>query len=244
MENSRLEFDISNDTFTEIETWLNEEYIETGEGFFKNFDAIEYSFSQKRIAVLIIDNKPIGFVTWNLGYKFSTTIEILAIKPSCRDKNLGDYLVNEILAHFKQRGILVVDLQCSPYESMGFWKKMGFTHYPSHPDFSDMVRYAQLYKLLLNDSDSVNKENSVEFIELYDDLNHEVPIKKWSPSFKGNSRILVHPIIHPISLYWKVKWIHNGKVLKFDEPKYFPNDGYKYGTMLIITELPALSKFI
>ncbi|MCX2679390.1 GNAT family N-acetyltransferase [Galbibacter sp. EGI 63066] len=104
-----------------IERWLIDEKDTTNQGFYCNWNIILQAFAEKRMSV-ITDNNAIGFVVYQM-YDFMAVIDIIEIKPSEREKGFAKKLIKETLRFFKSKGVLVVQLFCSPENSEPFWKK-------------------------------------------------------------------------------------------------------------------------
>ena len=112
-----------------IKNWLIEEWNKTNSGFYCHWNIIEDKFAKNNISVITENDFAIGFVVYRI-YEFQAVIDITEIKPTEREKGIARKLISETLDYFKQKGVLVCELFCSPENSEPFWKRIGFENFP------------------------------------------------------------------------------------------------------------------
>jgi predicted GNAT family acetyltransferase len=206
----------------EIKKWLIEEYRNSNEGFYSNWEDIDHAFNEKEIFTFNYTNYPIGFVTWK-ACDICININIFEIKPSHRKKGIGKLFVTEISNYFKKENYKVLELFCEPEESEVFWKKMSFIKSPDlgHPDPS--LSYFKPLILVQNANNvNINPGNS---IELWDtrprNAKQTSPKWIWNNDYVDKISRLSLPIIQRCHKDWNLRWTKNGKIIKEDEVQYF-----------------------
>ncbi len=110
------------ENLAQIELWLKNERLETGEGFYCNWSIIEAAYKKDELIVLTIDNQAVGFLT-HTDYK----IDILEIHPNHRKMGYGEALAQWAIDDHYSKNNSVIEIECKPEASIPFWQKMGFT---------------------------------------------------------------------------------------------------------------------
>jgi len=226
----------------EIEKWLIAERKKSGDGFYCNWDTIKSSHSRNELVTISLNNKTIGFATWQLTTERTARIEIMEVKPTHRHKGIGKKLTTKLLNYLTDKNICVVDLQCSPETSEPVWKKLGFIEFPDPPENynfnSDDSK--QLYIILTENLQTSSVQHTDETIELWNDepyrTNNTLPTYTWNLEFVPGTRKLAKPIIYPGHYEWRLRWKINGKTIKDDKVKRFVTE-IDFGTFIIIDEL-------
>lgn len=227
----------------EIEKWLIAERQKTGEGFNCNWNNIASSFKNNELSTISINNKTIGFAAWSLTTDRIARIEIAEVKPTQRKKGIGKELINQLLNYLKDKGVCVVDLQCSPDSSEPVWKHLGFVEFPDRPDNDHFSSEGNkmLYIILTEHLQTSSVQCANETIELWNDepcmINKTTPpTYSWNIEFINGTRKLSKPIIHPGHHEWRLRWSINGKTNKDDKVKRFKTIIH-VGSFIIIEEL-------
>lgn len=119
----------------EIKQWLDDEGRGSSSGFHHNWNVIEESYQQRRVTVLALNGRPIGFYTDGI---FAP--DIFEIHPAHRKQGLGTKLGRHMLAAWRRRAS-VLEIQCAPAESLTFWRRFGFIEYDkySHGTFAYLI---------------------------------------------------------------------------------------------------------
>ncbi len=227
----------------EIEKWLIAERQKTGDGFYCNWNIIKSSFDKNELATISFNNNTIGFATWRLLTDKTARIEITEVKPTHRKKGIGKKLTTQLLNFLKNKGICVVDLQCSPDTSEPVWKRLGFAEFPDPPENYNFNSddNKKLYSILTEHLQTSSVQSADETIELWNDEPYTTnentpPTYIWNLEFIDRTRKLSKPIIHPAHYEWRLRWRINGKTIKDDKVKRF-NTEIDFGTFIIIDEL-------
>jgi len=222
----KVEFRPSSTQLARIKAWLMEENNVLGEGFFCNWEVIQDSFDNKRICVLVLEKKEIGFITWFDRDKVNT-IQITEIRSEFRRLGYGRYLVDALTERLAKRGSLVLELYCQPAKSEKAWKKLGFREYPKVEGFEAYNEKdgKHLYKILVPFLKPTKSKKDVVTIELWDVEPHQInkvsPLWKWHPKLKPGTRHLDKPIIFPSKRDWNIRWSENGTIIREEKVKYF-----------------------
>lgn len=241
-ENVSFSFNPTHRHLNEIGLWLKEEELSLGEGFFCNWNAIQSSFENNRMLVLMIRDIPLGFVTW-YEYDHTAEIQITEINPSLRGQGYGKIMLNVLSEYFLESDILVIKLSCQPPSSEGIWKKMGFVEFPQAETFKryNIENDKHLYKILVKTiSIPSTDQRGDETIELWDTepifCKDKKPNWIWSIKYFESSSRLTCPIIHVGHKDWKIRWERGGKILAEGKVKYFKQD-ISFGDFIIIKEI-------
>jgi len=222
---------------SQIKKWLTEELNETGTGFLKHWNIIKKRFDSNELIVLTEDDFAIGFLVYSIN-EVIIEIDIAELKPNCRNKGLGRKLIDDALSEFKNNGMMICELFCSPENSEPIWKSLGFENFPEFPH-DNRIR---LFKLLIPTLKNSEPNEMSERIELWNMEPHLAernnPEWTWNLSFKENSRELTNPIIHPTHYDWQLSW-KNGNETKFkNKVKKYYSDRIEFGSFIVIQTLP------
>lgn len=241
--NYQVTFSPTDKQVGEIEKWLIAERQKTGDGFYCNWNIIKSSFDKNELATISLNNKTIGFATWRLYTDKTARIEITEVKPTYRKKGIGKKLTTHLLNFLKNKGVCVVDLQCSPDTSERVWKRLGFVEFPEPPENYNFNSNdnKKLYSILTEHLQTASVQSADETIELWNDEPYTTdentpPTYIWNIEFIDGTRKLSKPIIHPAYYEWRLRWRINGKTIKDDKVKRFKTE-IDFGTFIIIDEL-------
>lgn len=112
--------------------WLKAEEIESGEGFFCNWDVIANSVSQDKLYIVDLDSRAVALlVKWQFSSSFG--IDILTVEPRYRGKGIGSHLAASLIDEAKNENAEKISIQCMPTSSEAFWKSLGFIEDPEKP---------------------------------------------------------------------------------------------------------------
>lgn len=240
----KISFKPTKKQFSEIQDWLLEESISTGEGFYCNLNQISSSFKEKQLAVISLNQQTIGFASWRVTSKLTARIEIVEINRFFRKKGFGRQLMSALFQRFIENNIVVTDLQCSPSNSEPIWRQFGFIDFPNHNDTWN-VGNKKLFKILVPSLPTIERNSESETIELWDDEPYCTQKKqstwKWELVFKRGTGELQKPIIIPCHHDWRIRWRNQDRIVKEDKVKYFSKEDIEFGTFLIISKLPKES---
>lgn len=227
----------------QITRWLQEEREISGCGFYCNLTVIKKAFADKEVVCVTAKNEAIAFAVFT-RHKYTATIEIAEVCPSYRGSGVGKFLIEGCLQALAKRDVRVVDLECEPKKSEGFWQHMGFCRIPDEVD-ENYSMFNKPIKMFcptgqIQREQSTN-DTSESLIELFDCKTWECEGRepRWSwPIFTINETELDKPIIHPANREWCVRWRNKDRIVKEDKVKHFCNDTHKWGSYLILTYLP------
>lgn len=227
----------------EIEKWLIAEQQKTGDGFYCNWSVIKSSFDKNELVTISSNDKTIGFATWRLTTNKTARIEVMEVRPTDRKKGIGKILVTQLLNFLRDKGVHVVDLQCSPNTSEPVWKRLGFVEFPDSPEKYNFKSgdNKKLYSILTEHLQKSNIQYANETIELWNDEpymtnDNAPPTYVWNVEFIEGTRKLLKPIIHPAHYEWRLRWRINGKIIKDGKIKRFKTE-IDFETFIIIDEL-------
>jgi GNAT superfamily N-acetyltransferase len=239
----QVTFSPTDNQVSEIEKWLIAERQKTGDGFYCNWNIIKSSFDNGELATISLNSKAIGFATWRLTTDKTARIEIAEVKPTHRKKGIGKILMTQLLNFLTDKGVCVVDLQCSPDTSEPVWKRLGFVEFPDSPENYNFNSgdNKKLYKILTEHLKTSSVQRSDETIELWNNEPYTTndktpPTYLWNVEFIDETRKLSQPIIHPAHYEWRLLWRVNGNTIKDDKIKRFKPE-IDFGTFIIIDEL-------
>jgi len=106
---------------SQIERWLRAEYEVEHEGFYCNWRIIAEALDEGFLTVLMVGEDPVAF----LAEEASGPL-ILDVRIDQRAKGFGRLLAQHMIDSWRERGVNVLDIECAPQSSFGFWRKMGF----------------------------------------------------------------------------------------------------------------------
>ena len=246
MQNVKVSFEPTTDQMATIKEWLFiEDEKKKFDGFYCNWNSIEYSWERNEIAIILNNEVPIGFITWWLSDKVAK-IQIAEIKPGFRKKGYGRLLTETTLNRLKGHGIMVSYLHCQPAKSENTWTKIGFSRFPDVPSFKHYNNGEEgrhLYRILVPHLEINELVKTDEQIQLWSVERYEAdkyaPQWEWQLSFDKGSRRLVKPIIFPANCKWNIRWVRNNETIKSDEIKYFSKQEIAFNNFVIIEEMAA-----
>lgn len=225
----------------QIEIWLKIELHREGEGFYNNWKSICKAFDNSRVAILLLENTAIGFVTWSYDSDFTASIDIISIKSSERRKGYGNELVICLLEKFKESGYLCVDVECISPVSENFARQLDFIDFPKEVAQQHFDRdYIALYKTLTQTLPVALCTNSINTIDIWDDEPHAAkskpPTWTWNIIIDNNAKLSL-PIIHPICRDWQIRWTNEAGTSKTEKIKRFADERI-FGKFIILDTLP------
>lgn len=241
----QVSFRPKQEEFAEVENWLRLEEHETEDGFYCNLHLLRNSFTKGEMVVATLKEKAVGFLTWHQNSEFGAYINIAEIRPDLRGHGLGRKLVSAGFRHFRKIGLIVVDLECAPANSEGFWRKMGFLEFPksSHGWRFQIGGHKRLYRTLVDTLEPTNSTSPAdEVFELWNDEAHLMrnaePSWIWKLEFRNGTRELVKPIVHAAAPEWRARWRKGDEVFK-DGPvkRLLPWENIT-GSFVMVTEMP------
>jgi len=245
MQNVIVSFEPSPEHVDIIEKWLIKESKSSKPGFFVNWqNSVLISHSRGLMAVVLLNENPIGFITWYKENDRVAEIVITEIQPGFRKKGYGRIMVEALLTKLKNDAIYVVKLHCQPSTSEKAWKKLGFIQFPKIDGFHEYnsADGKHLYKILCTSAELTTVDAGGEIIELWAaepyEADREQPLWTWQLMFEGDSRKLIRPIIFPAKRKWQIRWTRNNSIVKQDGIKYFQKEEIDFSEFLIIEQLP------
>lgn len=223
---------------SDVKKWLEREWSDTHQGFYCNWNIIEESFEKGNLNIITYNDSASGFVVYKI-YGLTAKIDILEIDPSNRKNGLAKKLVDETLEFLKSKGVLAVELFCSPENSEPFWKKIGFENFPQLPRESKI----NLYKTLIETLPSSEEGKAKNEIKLWDcepyQAEQRAPKWIWDLGYLGGIGTLTNPIIFPVAQDWQIELSISGEVIITDKVKYCGLDEVELGSFMIIRNINA-----
>lgn len=238
--NHSVSFTPSTEHIEEIEKWLIEEKASSGEGFYCNWSIIKNFFKREELAVLLVEDKPVGFCCWGTTSDFTGQINIFEIKPDSRGKGLGASFAKNLENLFISKNIYVIDLQCEPENSETFWRKFNFIDVPKNVNYWGN-QTVSLFKRLVPAKQEVAIHNGSNYIEMWDAEPYAIRNKdskwKWNLDLSDVDKLSL-PIIQPCEKDWRIKLVLEDKIVVDDKIKRFGGIEIDYGPYAIINKLP------
>ena len=225
----------------QIKNWLIAEHHKTGEGFYCNWNIIESSYKREELCCITSNNVAIGFAAWGRNEPIAH-LDIVEVHPDLRRKGFGKTLVEGCFNHFRNLGLLVVDLECQPPTSEPVWRCLGFYDFPEFERFSSNYSDSvNLYRPLITHLEANTQSEAIEVVELWDKEPYPArdlePVWTWSILRQENTQKLISPIIHPCDPNWRMRWRKENKVLQDEKVKRFSKDSKNWNRYITMTEL-------
>lgn len=236
--NIQTNFSPTSEQILEVEQWLMKE---TPMFSYHNWQTIYRAANDGRMMVVSINNKIIGFGTWEINNKIAA-VENIEINSKFRLKGLGNKLVLSLLNYFIDKKIFVAELNC--YSSVEpFWRKLNFIEMPTFENqFGETKKF---YKVLVNHLPSTEEEITGETLELWYYPPHQtrdrLPNHKWNLQFIPNTRKLIEPIIAPCHYDWRICWKLDGKILIDKKLRYFNEGKFDFRKFIIVEGMPQIN---
>jgi ribosomal protein S18 acetylase RimI-like enzyme len=227
----------------QIFTWLHEEFMNSINGFYGNYDVINNAFINKRIICAVDNEKSIGYLVYSYD-KLTANILIANVKTEYKNKGIGKKLLNFLEKKLINKGIKAIDLKCSPVNSKKIWKKLGFKELKEIKNHCNMNNWATpyLYKILVESEKPVKSNaKSKYFVELFcnDPIkNDAIPNYKWKIN---PNKIATKPIIYSVDSEWILRYYIDGELKKETKIKKFYYGKYSFNNFLIVNEVPFIN---
>ena len=219
-----------------IENWLMEEWNKTNSGFYSNWEMIPKAFAEKRLSVITKNDYAIGFVVYRI-YDLTAVIDIAEIKPTERKKGSAKKLIDKTLEFLKSKGVLAIQLFCSPENSEPFWKRIGFLNFPKIPHQNQI----NMYKTLVETLNISEEESTDSVIKLWNCEPYQVKEKTanwiWNLIFSKDKETLAKPIIFPVYRDWQIELTQSNGNRISEKIKYCGIDLADYGSFMIIRKV-------
>lgn len=223
----------------QIKEWLNDEYNRNLNGFFGNIEIISKSFKEKNAICIIENHVAVGFMTYYISEK-ACHISIANIKHEYKGKGLGRKLLSNLEQKLIKKGVLVIELKCSPINSKKIWKRLGFKEFieiENHRFLNSKNNpYPYLYKPLSRFSKPLKiNSKSNDYIELYCTVlkkDSDLPNYAWN---LNSATLSSKPIIYPIDYDWHICFYKKG-ILVYDGKIKRLNKGLNYFINFLIID--------
>ncbi|MGL5795156.1 MAG: GNAT family N-acetyltransferase, partial [Waterburya sp.] len=216
-------------------------YEETEQGFYCNWNVIESSYKKKQLCCVTKNNEAVGLAAW-WSCDLSASLDIVVVSPDLRGSGLGKTLVDGCFNHFRNIGILTVELQCQPPTSEPIWRHLGFRGFPTGVSRSNHA--VHLYRPIVESLEPTNQANTSEVLELWDKdpwvAKNSEPTWRWEICRQQGEQKLLKPIIFPCDKNWRLSWREGDTIVFDDKVKYALNGALSHGDYLIVRELLAL----
>lgn len=103
--------------------WLQSEHREDGFGFWSNRHIVEEAHDEDELWVVRDEGDAVAFQVGNHA------AVITSVRKDRRGGGFGTALFEAALERAIRDGVNVLEAQCSPESSLGFWQRMGFERY-------------------------------------------------------------------------------------------------------------------
>lgn len=110
------------DDIVNLKMWLENEFLESGTGFYGNWSVIEKAAENRMLEVFVKGDETVAFIADGLGGP-----DIIEVHPGYRGQGFGRKAAEKALKNAYDRGNALVYIECAPSSSIPFWEKMGFT---------------------------------------------------------------------------------------------------------------------
>lgn len=206
--------------------------------FINNWNIIENSYKSGNLIACILDSSIIGFTTFETNNIYATSIMLFTIFSTSRGKGYGIIFYEKLKSYFCDQKVSIIELVCSPVDSLRFWKKNGFVEYG---DFCENHNYTNLYAKLIPSQESVNEITKVNSIRVFSyNSNFEV---LHHINFLPNSFLLPVPIIIPCGGDTNIELKVNNRVVLTQRVKRFGTGTFHVGNFLYIDSLSDFSSY-
>ena len=175
-----------------------------------------------------------GF-SWCSIYGKSGRLEIVEVLSSHRGAGYGSILVEKTLELLKNRGVLVIDVECAPITSEPFWRRFGFKDLTPGTSVNGS-RSPQLYKPIAEHAYEMDPpvrltQKDIR-IELWNSppWNVDTDSATWIwqvPVLDGG--ILKTPVIHSVNIEWRLRVTVGDRELHDDQVKRLQTGREKSG---------------
>lgn len=225
-----------------IRAWLEEEEAKEGHSFICNWQVIEDSFANSRAFCLRIDDKPVGFITWEDKIS-NKAVELLiaAVKPEIRRQGHGGKLARRTLSLFQQQGIVVVLAECMPPQSEVFWRHHGFVDYPDNYYPEERRRSIKLFRSLADCGRSMSPDSHLVKMQLWHKSVHDVQefdAANIEIKLEANENGFVNNLAIPAMPDWKASLTFQDGTKKDGKVKYiFSRSCFEDGFILGVPQL-------
>lgn len=107
----------------EVLGWLKQEHREDGFGFWSNKAIIEDSQPVAELLVALRGGSTVGFSVGRYGE------DIVCVRKDAQGEGIGSALFHYNLEQARADQVTALRVECSPHDSLRFWKKHGFEEY-------------------------------------------------------------------------------------------------------------------
>ena len=216
----------SRENYYQINNWLKTEFSDCNEGFFANIHIIGEAFDSNEFIIVEVEEVAVAFVVYTLR-DYTAKIDIISVSPRTRSEGIGKFIFQEFRKMVIEKGLVLINLECSPLSSNSYWRKFGFIDLP----WSSVGLREYLYMNVVPNQISKNSI-SQNMIELWY-KEQEGRDDNTDPNIIWHLP-LEHPIIHPCMPDWRIRLTIDGKVVCDDKEKYFNSSIVKDDYYLLI----------
>lgn len=155
-----------------------------------------------------------------------------------KNKKIGTLFINLLENLFKNDGIILISLFCSPEKSQFFWRKNNYKKYPDFYNDIQLNMYKPIVKVLPPASTKQAEDITLKLwqCEPYQ-INPEKKVTKWSIKSKGGNTVLNHPIIIPAYKDWYIELSQKNDIIYKGKVKYFKQNISDDSDFLIIRNI-------
>ena len=121
----------------------DETFGDDTESFYCNRGIVERAHTNEQLLVLKKDGHAVAYLVWS-----PYGVDILSVKREERGKGLGAQLYKFHETKRLDEGAVLMEIECTPHKSLGFWQKQGFQRIASSNEefWRDNRAYKKLSK--------------------------------------------------------------------------------------------------
>ena len=184
-----------------------------------NYAVAEDAYKRKNLFVVLYQEKAVAFICFR-RYKIIATINLAEVHPDLRNRQIGGYMLECTLKHFKRTHIKGVELYCTSSDSHRHAERHGFNPITKEHDKKDWM----FCPLVEPRKQCLKSERMLVVWKNTMGSCAEKPDLCWPLDKEQNN-----PIITYCHYDWMVGIVENGRIVKADKQKrFFKEEIYDY----------------
>lgn len=220
----------------QIEFWLSNEFYKNGEGLYHNFI---YEDLSRNNFLCCIDNGglAVGFIVY-AHRTTRATINLASVKSSEKRRGICRLMLKALEKRLIDKGIMVVELFCSPKTSERVWIKLGFRRFAERESHAFLnsrdLAHPYLYKPIVSSLKPSRSKKLISYLELWAEPEHVVASNQnLNPTYRWNIANTEIPVIYPVDGEWKIRYVLNGNLVWTGKMDRFIYSFSDHGNFLI-----------
>ena len=136
--------------------WLEEEFNESGEGFYCNRETIIGAFNDRDALCAVLDDSVVAFTVFTVSPPRSV-LYIVEVHPKLRRRGFAKQVVNATVQYLHRRGAQYVEARCTSREGAALCRSLGFVPHIDARNGNSWSRYRHgEYRLFLEGLPQIN----------------------------------------------------------------------------------------